>query len=90
MKNFTNLINTIIIALWLGAIAIFSIQNITEVSLKFLTFESIKLPVGVLLSFCVGGGMVVGSLVPLLWKSPKRSTRRRSKRNFQEVDDFDF
>lgn len=90
IKSLTNLITAIIIALWLGAIAIFSIQNITEISLKFLLFESIKLPVGVLLSFCVGGGIILGSLLPLLWKSSKRPTRRRSTRNSQKFDEFDF
>ena len=85
MKYLTNLMTTIMIAFWLGVIAIFSIQNITEVSLKLLIFESIKLPVGVLLSFCMGGGMIFGSLAPLLWK---RSNKKRSKRNYHEVDDF--
>lgn len=73
MKYITNLMVTIMIAFWLGGIAIFSIQNITEISLKFLIFESIKLPVGVLLSFCMGGGMILGSLASLLWE---RSNKR--------------
>lgn len=88
MKSLTYLMTTIIIASWLGVIAIFSIQNITEISLKFLIFESIKLPIGVLLSFCVGGGMVLGSLATLLWECPKYLTARRFKKNYQEVDDF--
>ena len=88
MKYLTYLITTIIIAFWLGVIAIFSIQNITEISLKFLIFKSIKLPIGVLLSFCVGGGIILGSLVTLLWKCPKHFTAKHSRRNYQEVDDF--
>jgi putative membrane protein len=60
MKFLANLLAALLIAHWIGTIAIFSIQNITEVSLKFLTFESISLPVGVLLSFCVGIGLVIG------------------------------
>lgn len=73
MKYLTNFLTAIMIACWLEGIAIFSIQNITEVSLKFFIFESIKLPVGVLLSFCIGGGIVLGSLAPLFWE---RSNKR--------------
>ncbi|YAI81225.1 MAG: lipopolysaccharide assembly protein LapA domain-containing protein [cyanobacterium endosymbiont of Rhopalodia sterrenbergii] len=88
MKVLINLITTTIIAFWLGIIAIFSIQNITEISLKFLIFKSIKLPIGVLLSFCVGGGMVFGTLVTLLWQRPKYLSQRVSRINSKEVDNF--
>jgi uncharacterized integral membrane protein len=78
MTIVTNLILALLMAAWLGAIAVFSIQNIREVSLKFLMFESIQLPVGVLLSFCVGLGLVIGSLAPLLWQGSKNQRRRGS------------
>ena len=84
MKSFTYLITMIIIAFWLIIIAIFSIQNTEEISLNFLVFKSIKLPIGVLLSFCVGGGIILGSLALLLWKLPKYST----KINSNVADDF--
>lgn len=71
MKSLTYLITTIMIAFWFGVIAIFSIQNITEVSLKFLMLKSITFPIGVLLSFCMGGGMVLGSLASILWERYK-------------------
>ena len=90
MKTITNLITAIIIAFWLGAIAIFSIQNITEISLKFLLWESIKIPVGVLLSFSVGGGMILGVLFPLLVKRPKLPRRKRAVKDVRELDEFDF
>jgi hypothetical protein len=38
-------------ALWIAAIAILSVQNATPVALQFLWFESVELPVGVVLSF---------------------------------------
>ncbi|MGK7938942.1 MAG: LapA family protein [Crocosphaera sp.] len=71
-----NIIISILLAFWLGAIATFSIQNITMVSLKFLLWKSIELPIGVLLSFCVGGGLIMGSLFPLFLK---RTRRKRLK-----------
>ena len=75
MKSFASLLNTLILAVWVIAIAIFSIQNIQDVSLKFLVFESITVPVGVLLAFCSGIGMVLGWCISLLF------SRRRSRRS---------
>jgi uncharacterized integral membrane protein len=76
------------IAFWFGVIAIFSIQNITEISLKFLMLESIKFPIGVLLSFCIGGGMVLGSLMTILWERSKYLPQRGSRKISKEVDNF--
>ncbi|MFN7297142.1 MAG: hypothetical protein ACK5VA_09400 [Pseudanabaena sp.] len=46
------------IFLWIGAmaIAIFATQNTFLVNLRFFTFESIKLPLGLVLIFCAGFG----------------------------------
>ena len=73
MKIFTNFISSVFLAAGIGVIAIFSIQNIKAVSLQFLGFESIQLPVGVLLAFCAGVGIILGSLLPLLWQQQKHS-----------------
>lgn len=72
MKTVVKLLVALSIALWVGAIAIFSIQNIQPVSLKFIIFESINLPVGVLLAFCAGAGMIIGSLLSLLGQKKRR------------------
>jgi uncharacterized integral membrane protein len=74
MKIVGNFFNSLILASWVGAIAIFSIQNIQPVSLKFLSWQSIQLPSGVLLSFCAAMGMLLGSLLPLLWQGNRRSS----------------
>jgi hypothetical protein len=46
------------IFLWIGsiAIAIFATQNTVLVNLRFFAFESIKLPLGLVLIFCAGCG----------------------------------
>ncbi|BAU66079.1 hypothetical protein STA3757_34800 [Stanieria sp. NIES-3757] len=75
MKIFTNFLSSLIMAGWIAAIAVFSIQNIQQVSLKFLTFQSIQLPIGVLLSFCLGIGFLLGSLLPLLWQRSRRASQ---------------
>ncbi|MEC4984455.1 MAG: LapA family protein [Oscillatoria sp. PMC 1068.18] len=82
MKNFTNLIAVSIVAIWIGVIAIFSIQNITDVSLKFLTFQTINIPVGVILAFSLGVGLISGSLLPILFSKPNRKTKPKLKQNF--------
>jgi len=68
MKSMANFLTSLILAGWVIAIAILSIQNITPVSLKFLTFETIELPVGIVLAFSVGVGAIGGAIAPLLWQ----------------------
>jgi uncharacterized integral membrane protein len=50
--------------IWIGAmaIAIFATQNTALVNLKFFTFESIKLPLGLVLIFCAGLGAVLTNI----------------------------
>lgn len=67
MKSFTSLLSSLILGMLLVAIAIFSIQNIQDVSLQFLTLKSITLPVGVLLALCSGIGIILGALIPILF-----------------------
>jgi len=68
MKTIANLLTSLILAGWIGAIAILSIQNFTPVSVKFLAFESIQLPIGIVLAFSAGIGLIGGALVPALWQ----------------------
>jgi len=68
MKTLANLLTSLILAAWIGAIAILAIQNFTPVSLKFLAFESIQLPVGIVLAFSVGIGVIGGAIAPVLWQ----------------------
>jgi lipopolysaccharide assembly protein A len=77
MKTLANIISSILMAVWIVAIAIFSIQNIQDVSLRFLVFESINFPLGVLLALCGAAGIILGSLLPLLWQQ-RRKVRRNS------------
>ncbi len=65
MRTFGLLLSMAILAGWLGLVAVMSIQNIELVSIKFLLWESIKLPFGVLLAFAVGFGLIVGSFIPV-------------------------
>ncbi|ELS01282.1 Protein of unknown function (DUF1049) [Xenococcus sp. PCC 7305] len=71
MRVFANFVSSLISAIWVSAIAIFSIQNIQLVSVKFVFWQSIQIPVGVLLAICAGIGMILGAFLPLLWPRNK-------------------
>jgi uncharacterized integral membrane protein len=68
MRILANLLTSIVLAGWIGAIAILSIQNITPVSLRFLGFETIQIPIGIVLAFSVGVGAIGGAIAPVLWQ----------------------
>ncbi|WP_271251885.1 hypothetical protein [Pseudanabaena sp. Chao 1811] len=53
------------LCLWIGSmgLAIFSSQNIYAVTVKLGAFESIKLPLGLVLIFCAGLGSVAMTLL---------------------------
>jgi uncharacterized integral membrane protein len=72
MNSIFPLLTSSILAIWILAIAIFSVQNATPVSLKFLAFESIQIPVGVVLAFCVAIGAIGGAIaLPILRKNAR-------------------
>ena len=92
MKTTVNLLLSIILALWIMAIAIVSVQNATPVSLRFLTFESIQIPVGLLLTFFVVVGIIVASVLQPLWSvsNSKRTTSRRYEDDAEFFVDEEF
>ena len=73
MKSLSTLITSVIIAVWIGAIAIVSVQNATPLSLNFLSFQLVEMPFGLILAFSAGLG-VIGTAIaqPLLGFSSPR------------------
>jgi uncharacterized integral membrane protein len=70
MKSLPSLLTSTVVALWIAAIAILAIQNFAPVSLKFLSWQSIEIPIGLVLAFSVGLGLVSAALVqPVLSRS---------------------
>ena len=59
----------VIPAVWIVAIAILSVQNATPVAVQFLGLKSVELPLGVVLSFCAAGGMLIAAGLVLLLRS---------------------
>ncbi len=62
------LLINLLLAIWIGVVAMISVQNATPVALKFIVFESIQMPVGVVLALSAILGIVLGSLVRPLWQ----------------------
>jgi uncharacterized integral membrane protein len=53
-----------IVAIWIVAIALLSVQNATLVSLKFLLWQTVPLPAGLLLAIALSGGILLGGSIP--------------------------
>jgi uncharacterized integral membrane protein len=61
-KQITARLISVILGIWVGAIAILSVQNATPVQLSFLGLQSIPMPVGVVLAFAVAIGTIAGAI----------------------------
>lgn len=68
MKTVLPLLINIIIAAWVAIVAIISVQNATPVSLQFMIFESIEMPVGVVLAFGLAVGLVLGAIAVFIYR----------------------
>ncbi len=87
MRTLANLLVSLIVAFWVGAIAILSVQNATPVSLKFLNFESIQLPVGLVLAFSVCTGIIATALLQPLWSLVDKRSGSQSQ---DDLEDYEF
>jgi len=87
MNTLANLLTSLIVAGWIAAIAILSVQNATPVSLKFLNFESIQVPMGLVLAFSACIGIIAMSLLQPFWRLAG-SRRGNDPQNYLEDEDF--
>jgi uncharacterized integral membrane protein len=67
MKTVANFLTSLIIAFWVIAIAVISVQNAEPISLKFLSFQSIQIPFGLVLAFSAGIGIMSVAILKPLW-----------------------
>jgi uncharacterized integral membrane protein len=92
MKTLAPLLTIVVVAIWIVAIAIISVQNATPVSLKFLTFQSIQIPAGLVLAFSAVIGLIGTALLQPLWNLAdygQSNSRLQDDAEFF-VDDEDF
>ena len=88
MLYLNRLFASTILAVLVTFFSIFSIQNITPVSLKFLVFESISLPLGILLALSTGVGLIFGAIIPLLLIKKTKKKKRKPVLNREEEPDY--
>ncbi len=77
-----NVLVSSMIALWVSAIALLSVQNATPVELRFLTSRTVPIPIGLLLGFSASAGMLGAALV-------LPGDRASSARSLEEGDPFE-
>ncbi|MFM5888171.1 MAG: DUF1049 domain-containing protein [Dolichospermum sp.] len=87
-KILANFLILLIIAVWVVAIALVSVQNATPVSLKFLVFQSIQIPFGLMLAFSVAVGLLATAVLQPLWELEESQSGDEDAEFF--VDDEDF
>ncbi len=58
-----NFLVSLVLAAWVSAIALVSVQNATPVSLQFLVWRSVQVPLGLLIGFSASIGVVGAALV---------------------------
>jgi uncharacterized integral membrane protein len=58
-----NFLTSLIVAFWISAIALISVQNATPVTLRFLTMQSIQMPLGIVIALGAATGTVGTALV---------------------------
>ncbi|PSN17748.1 hypothetical protein C7271_16110 [filamentous cyanobacterium CCP5] len=69
------LIIAVVLAGWVAAIAILSVQNATPISLKFFGLQSIQIPFGVVLALFAAAGMVLAAIALGMLGELKRPSR---------------
>ncbi|MBW4442290.1 MAG: DUF1049 domain-containing protein [Plectolyngbya sp. WJT66-NPBG17] len=74
MRSFATLITACIVAVWIGAISLIAVQNAAPIALKFLAFQTIELPFGLVIAFSVMLGILGTAIAqPLLGLLPNQN-----------------
>jgi uncharacterized integral membrane protein len=90
LKILANFLILLIIAVWVVVIALISVQNASPVSLKFLVFQSIQIPFGLMLAFAVAVGLLSVAILQPLWGKEEEFESMVEEDTEFFVDDEDF
>ncbi|EGK90483.1 LapA family protein [Microcoleus vaginatus PCC 9802] len=91
MKTIPLLAISFLVAMLVSAIGIISVQNAAPVSLNFIFFQSIQLPVGVVLAMSMSAGVLGGALLQPLWNiSDSQNSRPKFQANPEESDSVPY
>lgn len=58
-----NFVVSSLTAIWVSAIALLSVQNATPVTLRLLGFQTVPIPIGLLMGFSASAGLVGTALL---------------------------
>lgn len=91
MKTIPLLAISFLVAILASAIGIISVQNAASVSLNFMFFKSIQVPVGLVLAMSVSAGLIVAALLQPLWNiSDSQNSRPKFQANPEESDTVEY
>lgn len=77
MKTIPLLGISFLVAIWVSAIGILSVQNAMPVSLNLLFLKSIQMPIGVVLALGLSAGALAGAVLQPLWSLSDSPSSRR-------------
>ena len=91
MKTIPLLAISFLVAILASAIGIISVQNAAAVPLNFIFFQSIQMPVGVVLAMSMSAGLIGGALLQPLWNLPdSQNSRPKFQANPEESDTVQY
>ncbi len=91
MKTIPLLAISFLVAILASAIGIISVQNSAPVSLNFIFFKSIQVPVGLVLAMSMSAGLIVAALLQPLWNiSDSQNSRPKFQANPEESDTAEY
>ena len=91
MKTIPLLAISFLVAILVSAIGMISVQNAAPVSLNFIFFQSIQLPVGIVLAMSLSAGLIGGALLQPLWNiSDSQNSRPKFQANPEESDTVQY
>ncbi|MEG4998851.1 LapA family protein [Microcoleus sp. B4-D4] len=91
MKTIPLLAISFLVAILASAIGIISVQNAAPVSLNFIFFKSIQMPVGLVLATSISAGLIGGALLQPLWNlSESQGSRSNFQANSQDSDTAEY
>lgn len=78
MRIFIKILTNLIIAFCILGSAVFSIQNIEAVSIKFMAWKSISLPIGIILLLWFNTGLIVCFIMLSLFQVTQGKKKKQS------------
>jgi len=90
MRIFIKILTNLIIAFCILGSAVFSIQNIEGISIKFIAWESITLSKGIVLLFCYVAGMMIVNIMLIIFKVTQGKKKKQNQNRRQPKKKLEY